>query len=66
MSAHEDETISEAMDRLHGEMLAIAEAQPEPFRTQEIEAVNAYCEATKDSYSRMSIAALMAALEETK
>ena len=66
MSEVPGETVSEALDRLQREMLAIAEAQPEPERTQAIEAVNAYCETAKDSYERTSIAALMAALEATK
>ena len=58
------ETYAEAFDRLHGEMLALAETIPWPFRARAIAKVNDYCAERRDYIYATNYAALIAALEE--
>jgi len=58
------ETYAEAFDRLQGEMLALAETVPWPFRASAIAKVNDYFAERRDYIYATNYAALIAALEE--
>jgi len=61
------ETMAEAMDRLHREMLTIAQkVEPERDRAKVVEWVNGYCNANKAKLSAMNYAGTIIALEVTR